>query len=206
MGSAVAPYVPTQATRQARQRHEAALALQFQRQTQPNGGFQQDEIGEAARARLQAVPPLNHELFQVVSLGLERAIFDLTTKGDKNPGRLKLAEAAVAQTAASVEKGEAALEQLERDRDALSASRERRGEAERALSEKRAKAVSDYFAAQGIPLDRLSPSGMGIGEGTSLMADPGANGRIEIVVPAPAAPATTTTPATPWSPCACART
>ncbi|HET8784785.1 MAG TPA: AAA family ATPase [Candidatus Limnocylindrales bacterium] len=69
---------------------------------------------------------------------LERAIFDLTTKGDKNPGRLKLAEAAVAQTAASVEKGEAALEQLERDRDALSAARERRGEAERALSEKRA--------------------------------------------------------------------
>ena len=52
------------------------------------------------------------------------------------------------------------------------------------LSEKRAKAVSDYFAAQGIPSDRLSPSGMGIGEGTSLMADPGANGRIEIVVPA----------------------
>ena len=69
---------------------------------------------------------------------LDRAIFELTTKGDKNPGRLKVAETTVATTAASVEKGEAALEQLERDRDALSGARERRLDADRTLAEKRA--------------------------------------------------------------------
>ena len=69
---------------------------------------------------------------------LERAIFELTTKGDKNPGRLKQAEAAVAQSADSVEKGELALDQLERDRDTLSSAREGRRTAERQLSERRA--------------------------------------------------------------------
>jgi DNA repair exonuclease SbcCD ATPase subunit len=69
---------------------------------------------------------------------LERAIFELTTKGDKNPGRLKQAQAAVAQAADSVEKGELALEGLERDRDTLSTAREGRRIAERQLSERRA--------------------------------------------------------------------
>jgi DNA repair exonuclease SbcCD ATPase subunit len=69
---------------------------------------------------------------------LERAIYALTTKGDKNPGRLKLAEAAVAEAAATVEKGELDLAQLERDRDTLSTARERRRDAERTLTEKRA--------------------------------------------------------------------
>jgi DNA repair exonuclease SbcCD ATPase subunit len=68
---------------------------------------------------------------------LERAIYDLTTRGDKNPGRLKVAEAAVAQTAATVEKGELDLAQLERDRDTLSAARERRSEAEASVAERR---------------------------------------------------------------------
>jgi DNA repair exonuclease SbcCD ATPase subunit len=68
---------------------------------------------------------------------LERAIHDLTTKGDKNPGRLKIAEAAVARSAASVEQGESALTQLERDRDSLSGARERRAESESALVERR---------------------------------------------------------------------
>lgn len=68
---------------------------------------------------------------------LERVLHDLTTKGDKNPGRLKVAEAAVASTNASVEKGELALAQLERDRDALSGSRDRRANAEGALGERR---------------------------------------------------------------------
>jgi DNA repair exonuclease SbcCD ATPase subunit len=68
---------------------------------------------------------------------LERAIHDLTTKGDKNPGRLKIAEAAVARSAASVEQGESALTQLERDRDSLSGARERRTESESALVERR---------------------------------------------------------------------
>ena len=69
---------------------------------------------------------------------LDRAVHDLTTKGDKNPGRLKVAEAAVAQSAASVEQGELALAQLERDRDSLAAARERRAEAETSLTERRA--------------------------------------------------------------------
>ena len=69
---------------------------------------------------------------------LERAIYELTTKGDKNPGRLKQVEASVAQSADTVEKGELALAQLERDRDTLSTARERRRDAERTLGEKRA--------------------------------------------------------------------
>ncbi|MEX2184489.1 MAG: AAA family ATPase [Chloroflexota bacterium] len=68
---------------------------------------------------------------------LERALHDLTTKGEKNPGRLKVAEAAVASAAASVEQGELALAQLERDRDTLSGARERRTATEAALSERR---------------------------------------------------------------------
>ncbi len=68
---------------------------------------------------------------------LERAIHDLVTKGEKNPGRLKVAETAVAQTAAVVEQGELALAQLARDRDTLSGALERRADAETALVERR---------------------------------------------------------------------
>jgi DNA repair exonuclease SbcCD ATPase subunit len=68
---------------------------------------------------------------------LERALHELATKGEKNPGRLKVAEAAVASSAASVEAGEAQLEQLERDRDTLSLARERRAEAEISLADRR---------------------------------------------------------------------
>lgn len=68
---------------------------------------------------------------------LEKALYDLNTRGEKNPGRLKVAEAAVAQAAAAVERGEAALAQLERDRDRLSLAREQRAEADAALAERR---------------------------------------------------------------------
>jgi DNA repair exonuclease SbcCD ATPase subunit len=68
---------------------------------------------------------------------LERALYGLATRGDKNPGRLKVAEDAVAVSSASVEKGEMALAQLERDRDTLSGARERRAEAEISLTERR---------------------------------------------------------------------
>ena len=68
---------------------------------------------------------------------LERALRELTTKGDKNPGRLKVAEAAVATTSVAVEQGELSLAQLERDRDTLSGARERRVAAERSLAEQR---------------------------------------------------------------------
>ena len=68
---------------------------------------------------------------------LERALHGLTTRGDKNPGRLKVAEDAVASSAQSVEQGEQALGKLEQDRDALSGARERRNDAETSLVERR---------------------------------------------------------------------
>ncbi len=68
---------------------------------------------------------------------LERAIHGLVTKGDKNPGQLKVAEEAVASSAMSVEQGELALAKLEQDRDALSGARERRADADRGLAERR---------------------------------------------------------------------
>ncbi|HEY3523504.1 MAG TPA: AAA family ATPase, partial [Candidatus Limnocylindrales bacterium] len=68
---------------------------------------------------------------------LERALHDLTTKGEKNPGRLKVAEEAVARASSAVEQGEAALARLEADRDQLVSARERRADADRALAERR---------------------------------------------------------------------
>jgi DNA repair exonuclease SbcCD ATPase subunit len=68
---------------------------------------------------------------------LERALFDLNTKGAKNPGRLKVAEEALLQSEAAVEQGELALAQLERDRDTLSGARDRRAETDADLAERR---------------------------------------------------------------------
>ena len=68
---------------------------------------------------------------------LDRAIHELTTKGDRNPGRLKIADQAVAQAKAALEQGELALAQLERDRDTMSSARERRAESETSLGERR---------------------------------------------------------------------
>jgi DNA repair exonuclease SbcCD ATPase subunit len=68
---------------------------------------------------------------------LDRAIHDLITKGDRNPGRLKIADQAVAQAKAALEVGELALAQLERDRDTLSGARDRRTEVDAALIESR---------------------------------------------------------------------
>ena len=68
---------------------------------------------------------------------LDRALHDLTTKGERNPGRLKVADQAVTQARVALEQGEAALAQLERDRDALSTARERRFDSETALAERR---------------------------------------------------------------------
>ncbi len=68
---------------------------------------------------------------------LDKAIYDLSTKGAKNPGRLKVAEDAVAQSQAALEQGELALAQLERDRDTLVGARERRADAEQSLNERK---------------------------------------------------------------------
>src|SRR5436190_10291108 len=68
---------------------------------------------------------------------LEKALFDLNTKGAKNPGRLKVAEEAVETARAAVDQGDAALAQLERDRDTLAGARERRTGIEGGLAEGR---------------------------------------------------------------------
>jgi DNA repair exonuclease SbcCD ATPase subunit len=68
---------------------------------------------------------------------LERALFELNTKGDKNPGRLKAAEATLATETAALRNGEADLAQLERDRDTLGQAREDRAVAEAELAEQR---------------------------------------------------------------------
>jgi len=68
---------------------------------------------------------------------LDKALYELNTKGEKNPGRLKVAEAAVAQAAAGVDQGEVALAQLEQERDRLVQARERRTDADAALTERR---------------------------------------------------------------------
>ncbi|HUG29817.1 MAG TPA: AAA family ATPase, partial [Candidatus Limnocylindria bacterium] len=68
---------------------------------------------------------------------LERALFELNTKGDKNPGRIKAAEAALATSTAAQRNGEAALQELEKDRDALAQAREDRAVVEAELTEQR---------------------------------------------------------------------
>jgi DNA repair exonuclease SbcCD ATPase subunit len=68
---------------------------------------------------------------------LEEAIRALKSRGDKNPGRLKIAEDAVVQAEGALRAGEASLERLEQDRDALSKAREARIKAEVALTESR---------------------------------------------------------------------
>lgn len=98
-------------------------------------GLDRDEA--ALRDRLQASISGADRGTSRAKKKLERALFDLNTRGAKNPGRLKTAEDAVEQAAAAVQQGETALAQLERDRDALAGARERRAETELTLAERR---------------------------------------------------------------------
>ena len=68
---------------------------------------------------------------------LEETIRALKSRGDKNPGRLKIAEEAVARAETALRTGETALEKLEHDRDALAQARTGRLRAEQALAESR---------------------------------------------------------------------
>ena len=68
---------------------------------------------------------------------LDKALHELNTRGDRNPGTLKVAEMAVEQSKAALDQGELALVQLERDRDMLSSAHGRRADAEAALAERR---------------------------------------------------------------------
>jgi DNA repair exonuclease SbcCD ATPase subunit len=86
---------------------------------------------------------------------LEKAIFDLNTKGAKNPGQLKMAVDAVEEAQAAVEQGELALAELERDRDTLSGARERRTEIDTSLTERRS-VLDKARQAERLSAERLS--------------------------------------------------
>jgi len=98
-------------------------------------GLQRDEA--ALRDRLQASISGADRGTSRAKKKLDAALHGLQTKGAKNPGRLKVAEDAVTDTAARLQQGEDALARLERDRDSLAVARERRTDAERALAERR---------------------------------------------------------------------
>ena len=98
-------------------------------------GLQRDE--GALRDRLQASISGADRGTSRARKKLERALQGLQAKGAKNPGRLKVAEDAVTDTAARLRVGEDGLARLERDRDALAVARERRSESETALTERR---------------------------------------------------------------------
>ena len=68
---------------------------------------------------------------------LEDAIRALKSRGDKNPGRLKIAEEAVGRAELALRNGEAALEKLQKDRDELAGAHDARLRAETAVAESR---------------------------------------------------------------------
>lgn len=92
----------------------------------------------ALRDRLQASISGADRGTSAAKRRLDRALHDLQARGEKNPGRLRVAEEAVARSEAVVAQGEAQLAQLERDRDALVDARGRRASADHVLAERRA--------------------------------------------------------------------
>jgi len=99
-------------------------------------GLQRDE--SALRDRLQASISGADRGTSRARKQLDRALQGLRAAGAKNPGRLKVAEDAVADVSKQLRIGEEALVRLEHDRDALSLARERKADAEKALTERRA--------------------------------------------------------------------
>jgi DNA repair exonuclease SbcCD ATPase subunit len=97
--------------------------------------LQRDEA--ALRDRLQASISGGDRGTSRAKKKLDKAIYELAKQGDKNPGRIKATEALLAQEQAALRNGEAGLAQLERDRDSLAGARDRRGEADSALLERR---------------------------------------------------------------------
>ena len=91
----------------------------------------------ALRDRLQASIGGGDKGSSRAKARLEDAIRVLKSKGDKNPGRLKIAAEAVGRAALALKNGEAALEKLEKDRDALAQARDARLRAETAIAESR---------------------------------------------------------------------
>ena len=91
----------------------------------------------ALRDRLQASIGGGDKGSSRAKARLEDAVRGLKSRGDKNPGRLKIAEEAVSRAEQALKSGEAALGKLELDRDALVKARDARLRAEMALSESR---------------------------------------------------------------------
>jgi DNA repair exonuclease SbcCD ATPase subunit len=92
----------------------------------------------ALRDRLQASISGADRGTSAAKRRLDRALHDLQARGEKNPGRIRVAEQAVARAAAVVAHGDSQLAQLERDREALAVALDRRAAAEHALGERRA--------------------------------------------------------------------
>ncbi len=91
----------------------------------------------ALRDRLQASISGADRGTSAAKRRLDKSLKELQARGERNPGRLRVAEVAVARSETVLAQGEAQLAQLERDRDALAAARERRATAEHVLAERR---------------------------------------------------------------------
>ena len=91
----------------------------------------------ALRDRLQASISGADRGTSAVKRRLERTLHELQAKGEKNPGRLRVAEQAVVRAEALVSEGEARLTRLERDRDALVVARVHRDQVDASLAERR---------------------------------------------------------------------
>jgi DNA repair exonuclease SbcCD ATPase subunit len=91
----------------------------------------------ALRDRLQASISGADRGTSAAKRRLDRALKELQARGERNPGRLRVTEEAVARSETIVARGEAQLVELERDRDALAAAHERRAAAEHVLGERR---------------------------------------------------------------------
>lgn len=91
----------------------------------------------ALRDRLQASISGADRGTSVAKRRLDRALREMQARGDRNPGRLRVAEEAVAGSQAVLATGEEQLLQLERDRDALASARDRRAAADHVLAERR---------------------------------------------------------------------
>ena len=92
----------------------------------------------ALRDRLQASISGADRGTSLAKRRLERALLELERQGQKHPGLLKSTEARLADTGERLARGEAALDSLERDRDALALAREHRAGVEASLAEARA--------------------------------------------------------------------
>ncbi|MGZ6340570.1 MAG: ATP-binding protein, partial [Candidatus Limnocylindrales bacterium] len=119
-----------------------------------------DRDEAALRDRLQASISGGDRGTSRAKRKLEDALHALRAKGDKNPGRLKVAEQLVAQSEAAVQTGEQALERLERDRDALVAAHEGRAKVEGDLAERRsmlekARQAERLGAERGVAQERF---------------------------------------------------